>query len=63
VRTTNLHTFLQFDGFITLIIMRISYMIIPRFRNISIPSMNLAYASYALILISNILSVLAEVSL
>lgn len=61
-RTTNLHTFLQFDGFITLIVMGISYMIIPRFRNISIPSVNLAYTSYALILISIILSVLTEIS-
>jgi len=61
-RTTNLHTFLQFDGFITLIVMGISYMIIPRFRNISIPSVNLAYASYALIIISIILSVLTEIS-
>jgi hypothetical protein len=61
-RTTNLHTFLQFDGFITLMVMGISYMIIPRFRNISIPSVNLAYTSYALILISIILSILTEIS-
>jgi predicted ferric reductase len=51
-RTTSLHTFLQFDGFITLIVMGISYLIIPRFRNISIPSVNIAYTSYALIIIS-----------
>lgn len=61
-RTTSLHTFLQFDGFITLIVMGISYMIIPRFRNISIPSVNIAYTSYALIIISIILSVLTEIS-
>ena len=57
IRMVNLHRLVQFDGFITLIIMGIGYMIVPRFRNITIPSVKLAYTSYALLLISIILSI------
>jgi hypothetical protein len=47
-----LHKIFQVDGFITLLIMGIGYMIIPRFRNIPIPSINLAYLSFFIILVS-----------
>jgi hypothetical protein len=56
VKIINLHRLVQFDGFITLIIMGIGYLIVPRFRNISVPSVKLAYASFVLILVSLILS-------
>jgi putative Ca2+/H+ antiporter (TMEM165/GDT1 family) len=35
--TIHLHKLLQFEGFITLIIMGIGYLIVPRFRNVSVP--------------------------
>ena len=47
-----LHKMLQMDGFLTLIIMGIGYMIVPRFRNIQLPSIRLAYVSFILILTS-----------
>jgi hypothetical protein len=48
--TFQLHKILQMDGFLTLLIMGIGYMIVPRFRNIQLASVNLAYASFILIL-------------
>jgi hypothetical protein len=54
----NLHVLLQFDGFLTLMIMGMGYLIVPRFRNISIPSIKIAYLSYALMLISIICSII-----
>lgn len=62
VSIINLHKLVQFDGFITLIIMGIGYLIVPRFRNVSIPSVKLAYASYALILTSIIFSIIVSSS-
>jgi hypothetical protein len=50
--TSELHKMLQIDGFLTLLIMGIGYMIIPRFRNIQLASSKLAYASFFLILAS-----------
>src|SRR5919198_4549431 len=50
--TFQLHKMLQMDGFLTLLIMGIGYMIIPRFRNIHLASTKLAYASFLLILTS-----------
>jgi hypothetical protein len=47
-----LHKMLQVDGFLTLLIMGIGYMIIPRFRNIRVVSVKLAYISFILILTS-----------
>ena len=43
---------LQMDGFLTLLIMGIGYMIVPRFRNIQLGSVKLAYVSFLLILAS-----------
>jgi len=43
---------LQMDGFLTLLIMGIGYMIVPRFRNIQLASVKLAYASFILIIAS-----------
>jgi hypothetical protein len=40
------------DGFLTLLIMGIGYMLIPRFRNIHLASTKLAYVSFILILAS-----------
>ena len=50
--TFELHKILQMDGFLTLLIMGIGYMIVPRFRNIQLPSIRLAYVSFILILTS-----------
>jgi hypothetical protein len=49
------HKILQLDGFLTLLIMGIGYMIIPRFRNIPLVSTKLAYVSFILIITSIIL--------
>lgn len=56
----NLHVLLQFDGFLTLMIMGMGYLIVPRFRNITIPSIKIAYVSYVLILISIIWSIVVS---
>jgi hypothetical protein len=45
-----IHKTLQMDGFLTLLIMGIGYMIIPRFRNIQLSSVKLAYLSFVLVL-------------
>ena len=50
--TSELHKMLQIDGFLTLLIMGIGYMIIPRFRNIQLASPKLSYTSFFLILAS-----------
>jgi hypothetical protein len=62
VRTVHLHKLLQLDGFITMIIMGVGYLIVPRFRNIMIPSVKLVYVSYVLILLSIIISVIVSSS-
>lgn len=56
----NLHVLLQFDGFVTLMIMGMGYLIVPRFRNITIPSIKIAYVSYVLTLISIISSIVVS---
>jgi len=56
----NLHVLLQFDGFLTLMIMGMGYLIVPRFRNITIPSIKIAYASYVFMLISIIYSIVVS---
>jgi hypothetical protein len=50
--TFQLHKMLQMDGFLTLLIMGIGYMIVPRFRNIQLGSVKLAYVSFILMLAS-----------
>jgi hypothetical protein len=57
INIVSLHALIQFDGFITLIIMGIGYLLVPRFRNISVPSVKLAYVSFAFILVSIIFSI------
>jgi hypothetical protein len=46
------HKILQIDGFLTLLIMGVGYMIVPRFRNVSLPYVKYAYLSFILVLIS-----------
>jgi hypothetical protein len=48
----SLHKVLQVNGFLTLLIMGVGYMIVPRFRNAVLPSSKLAYISLVLVLIS-----------
>lgn len=55
-----LHRTLQIDGFLTVLIMGVGYMIVPRFRNSTLPSTKLAYVSLALALASIILSVISS---
>ncbi len=62
ISTIHLHKLLQFDGFITTIIMGIGYLIVPRFRNVPIPSIKLVYASYGLLLVSVIFSITVSLS-
>ena len=50
--TFQLHKMLQMDGFLTLLIMGIGYMIVPRFRNIQLASVKLANVSFILIITS-----------
>ena len=51
------HRILQIDGFLTLLIMGVGYMIVPRFRNVSLPSVKYAYLSFLLVIISLIAQV------
>ncbi len=59
--TLQLHKILQVDGFLTLLIMGIGYMIIPRFRNVQILSVKLVYISFILILLSLSLQIIQSV--
>ncbi len=54
------HAVLQMDGFLTLLIMGIGYMIVPRFRNVVLPSSKLAYASLLLVLFSIAASMVSD---
>jgi hypothetical protein len=49
---TPFHRILQLDGFLSLLILGIGYMIIPRFRNVLLPKPNLAYVSFGLVIVS-----------
>jgi hypothetical protein len=44
-----LHRTFQIDGFLTLLIMGIGYMIVPRFRNVPLPSTRLVRLSFVLV--------------
>jgi len=57
-----LHRSVQFDGFITMLIMGIGYMIVPRFRNIPLPSPKLAYISYVLMVGAVVIPILTSSS-
>jgi hypothetical protein len=58
-----LHRSVQFDGFITMLIMGIGYMIVPRFRNIPLPSPKLAYISYVLMVGAVIIPIMTSSSI
>src|SRR5262245_55287746 len=47
-----LHKTFQIDGFLTLLIMGVGYMIVPRFRNVQLSSNWLAYLSFGLVVVS-----------
>lgn len=47
-----LHRVFQVDGFLTLLVMGIGYMIVPRLRNVQLPSIRLAYFSFVLVAFS-----------
>lgn len=51
-RAFQFHMLLQIDGFLTMLIMGVGYMIVPRFRNTVLPSSGLAVASFLLVLLS-----------
>jgi hypothetical protein len=59
------HKILQIDGFLTLLIMSVGYMIVPRFRNVLLPFVKYAYLSFILVLISLVTQVvmLLEISI
>ncbi|HSA98653.1 MAG TPA: hypothetical protein VLF17_06205 [Candidatus Nitrosotenuis sp.] len=57
-----LHKFIQLDGFLTLIIMGIGYMIVPRFRNVSLPFPSISKISYLLIVSSMALKFFSQVA-
>ena len=49
---TPFHRILQLDGFLSLLILGIGYMIVPRFRNVLLPKPNLAYVSFGFVITS-----------
>jgi hypothetical protein len=57
-----LHKTFQVDGFLTLIVMGVGYMIIPRFRNVQLPSTRLAYFSFLLVVFSIAASIASSVT-
>jgi hypothetical protein len=57
-----IHKTIQLDGFLTLLIMGVSYMIIPRFRNTLNPSKKLTVTSFLLVLASVVLESFAKLS-
>ena len=62
VNTIKFHKILQLHGFLTLLIMGIGYMIVPRFRNISIPYPAVAYLSFLLVVSSIVVSFLNDLT-
>lgn len=58
-----LHKTFQVEGFLTLLIMGVGYMIVPRFRNVQLPSLSLAYLSFILIILSIAISTISAFSL
>lgn len=57
-----IHKLIQLEGFLTLLIMGVGYMIIPRFRNIPLPSNRLAILSFLLVLSALVLESVQRVS-
>jgi hypothetical protein len=65
-RSFPLHKTFQIDGFLTLLVMGVGYMIVPRFRNVQLSSIRLAYLSFILIVFSiaaSIVSIFANYAL
>jgi hypothetical protein len=60
--TLPLHRMLQIDGFLTVLIMGIGYMIVPRFRNSALPSAKMAYISLGFALLAILFSFVSTVS-
>ena len=58
----SLHQTFQVDSFLTLLIMGVGYMIVPRFRNVKLSSSSLVYLSFALIILSIIISTISAFS-
>ena len=58
-RAFSLHRTLQVDGFLTMLIMGVGYMIVPRFRNCGLPSRKLAYASFVIVAASIAFSIMS----
>jgi hypothetical protein len=58
-----LHKTFQIEGFLTLLIMGVGYTIVPRFRNVQLPSLSLAYLSFILIILSIAISTISAFSL
>jgi hypothetical protein len=48
----SLHKTFQVDGFLILLVMGVGYMIVPRFRNTPLPSNEMAYSSFTMIIFS-----------
>jgi hypothetical protein len=48
----HIHKTIQLEGFLTVLVMGVSYMIIPRFRNALVPSKKLVIASFLLVIAS-----------
>ena len=61
-KSFSLHRTFQVDGFLTLIIMGVGYMIVPRFRNVKLSFPSLAYLSFALIILSIVISAISALS-
>jgi hypothetical protein len=55
-----LHRSFQIDGFLTLLIMGVGYMIVPRFRNVGLLSEKLVYSSLLLVLFSVAMSIVVS---
>ena len=54
-----LHKTFQIDGFLTLLVMGVGYMIVPRLRNVQLASIWLAYLSFILVVVSIASSILS----
>ncbi len=61
LRVFPLHKIFQVDGFLTLLIMGVGYMIVPRFRNANLPCLKLAYLSLSLVLLSITMSIISTI--
>jgi hypothetical protein len=56
-----IHKTIQLEGFLTLLIMGVGYVIIPRFRNVLLPSNKLAIVSFLLVIASLVLEFVQKI--